>query len=81
MSDVAVTEGVDLWAEQGHFVDGMCRKFFPFCQSEQDFIDAHDQEGVFDQNREGQMRKLLVMATLPLSDSVILPMWCSDVWT
>lgn len=61
MSDVAMTETFDLLAKQGQFVDGMCIKSFPFGQAVRDFIDAHDQVFVIDQNREGQMRKLLVM--------------------
>jgi 2-oxoglutarate/2-oxoacid ferredoxin oxidoreductase subunit alpha len=61
MSDVAMTETFDLLAEQGHYVDGLCIKSFPFSQAVRDFIDSHDQVFVVDQNREGQMRKLLVM--------------------
>ena len=61
MSDVAMTETFDLLAALGHYVDGMCIKSFPFGQPVQDFIDAHDQVFVIDQNREGQMRKLLIM--------------------
>ncbi|MBV1927294.1 MAG: 2-oxoacid:acceptor oxidoreductase subunit alpha [Rhodobacteraceae bacterium] len=61
MSDVAMTESFDLLKEQGHHVDGLCIKSFPFGQSVQDFIDAHDQVFVVDQNRDGQMRKLLIM--------------------
>ena len=60
MTDVAMDEAFDLLAEQGHFIDGLCLKSFPFSQAVEDFIDAHDQVFVIDQNRDAQMRKLLI---------------------
>lgn len=60
MSEVAMDETMDLLRAQGHFVDGMCIKSFPFSKAVLDFIEARDQIFVVDQNRDGQMRKLLI---------------------
>ena len=38
----------------------MCIKSFPFSKAVLDFIEDRDQIFVIDQNRDGQMRKLLI---------------------
>jgi 2-oxoglutarate/2-oxoacid ferredoxin oxidoreductase subunit alpha len=41
-------------------IDAMRLKAFPFCQEVEDFIDAHKQVFVVEQNRDAQMRTLLI---------------------
>lgn len=60
MTDVAMTETFEMLNSAGHAVDGLCIKSFPFGKEVLDFINAHDQVFVIDQNRDGQMRTLLV---------------------
>lgn len=59
-STYATLEAIDLLKEQGIFVDAMRIKAFPFSQSVEDFIAAHDTVFVVEQNRDAQMRMLLV---------------------
>ena len=60
MTEVPMSETFELLDAQGHKVDGLCIKSFPFCAEVLAFIEAHDQVFVIDQNRDAQMRKLLV---------------------
>ncbi|RDE19461.1 2-oxoacid:acceptor oxidoreductase subunit alpha [Motiliproteus coralliicola] len=56
----AAQEARDQLAEQGIDVD-LCRvRAFPFGQEVRDFIDSHDSVYVAEQNRDGQMRTLLI---------------------
>lgn len=60
MSMHAAEEALDLLEEQGLNLSAMRIKSFPFTQEVADFIDAHECLYVVEQNRDGQMRKLLI---------------------
>ena len=47
-------------AEQGYEVDDLRIQSFPFHDTVKDFIESHDQVLVVEQNRDAQMRTLLV---------------------
>ena len=59
----AVLEGVDRLRSQGHSVDYMRVRAFPFAPSIRDFIEAHERCYVVEQNRDGQLRTLLAIET------------------
>lgn len=53
-------EAVDLLAEEGIEFNAMRLRAFPFPESVKDFIDAHEMVYVVEQNRDAQMRSLLI---------------------
>jgi len=53
-------EVMDIFQEQDIMMDAMRVKAFPFTKSVEDFIEAHDQVFVIEQNRDAQFRSLLV---------------------
>jgi len=59
-TDGAMSETFDMLGAQGHRVDGLCIKAFPFANAVKEFIDSHDQVFVVEQNRDAQMRTLLM---------------------
>ncbi len=56
----AMREALDVLDAAGVHVDALRLRAFPFPQSVADFIAAHDQVFVVEQNRDAQMRQLLV---------------------
>ncbi|MBK8698981.1 MAG: 2-oxoacid:acceptor oxidoreductase subunit alpha [Saprospiraceae bacterium] len=56
----AAEEACDLMAEDGHVVDAMCIKAFPFNDQVKKFIDDHKVVFVIEQNRDAQLRTLLM---------------------
>ena len=56
----AALEAMDLLAAQGIKVDGMRLKSFPFNQTVENFIEQHDQIFVIEQNRDAQLRAMLI---------------------
>jgi len=56
----AMDETFDLLTAQGRHVDGMRIKAFPFAKAVEDFIKNHDQIFVVEQNRDAQMRTLIM---------------------
>ncbi len=56
----AMREALDILEEEGLHVDAMRLQAFPFPDSVNRFIAAHDKVFVAEQNRDGQMRSLLV---------------------
>ena len=56
----AMAECLDRLEEQGLHVDAMRIKAFPFHESAMDFIAEHDHVFVVEQNRDAQLRSLLV---------------------
>jgi 2-oxoglutarate/2-oxoacid ferredoxin oxidoreductase subunit alpha len=56
----AMEEALAALAEQGIHVDAMRLRAFPFAASVREFIDGHDGVFVVEQNRDAQMRTLLV---------------------
>lgn len=53
-------EAMDLMREKNELVDAMRLKAFPFPKSVDDFINSHEKIFVIEQNRDGQMRTLLI---------------------
>ncbi|HEY6827776.1 MAG TPA: 2-oxoacid:acceptor oxidoreductase subunit alpha [Gemmatimonadaceae bacterium] len=59
----AVLEALDRLRAAGHSVDYMRIRAFPFPPAVREFIDAHEQCYVVEQNRDGQLRSLLAIET------------------
>ncbi len=62
-SDGAVLEALDELAESGIHADYMRVRAFPFNGEVNDFVDGHDQVFVVEQNRDAQLRSLLILET------------------
>ncbi len=56
----AAREALDRLAEEGTELDAMRIRAFPFSKEVEDFIAAHDEIFVIEQNRDAQMRSLLI---------------------
>ena len=56
-------EGVDLLAQKGIVADYMRVCAFPFDDVVEEFLNAHEQNFIIEQNRDGQLRTLLVAET------------------
>ena len=56
----AMTESLDRLAGEGRHVDALRLRAFPFPDAVREFILSHDQVFVVEQNRDAQMRSLLV---------------------
>jgi 2-oxoglutarate ferredoxin oxidoreductase subunit alpha len=56
----AMREALDVLAEDGIYVDGLRLQAFPFPQSVEQFLADHDTVFVVEQNRDAQMRTMLV---------------------
>ena len=56
----AVNEGLDLLKDEGQAVNTLRIRAFPFSKAVRDFIDDHDLVFVMEQNRDAQMRSLLI---------------------
>ncbi|MFM8361101.1 MAG: 2-oxoacid:acceptor oxidoreductase subunit alpha [Haliscomenobacter sp.] len=54
-------EAMELLSEQGTVLDGMLLRAFPFNQSVVDFMQSHDAVFVVEQNRDAQMKSLLMI--------------------
>jgi len=61
--DGAVREARDRLAESGISTNYLRVKAFPFGEAVQHFLDAHDRIYVVEQNRDAQLRSLLVLET------------------
>jgi 2-oxoglutarate/2-oxoacid ferredoxin oxidoreductase subunit alpha len=59
----ACMEAIDLLAADGIAVDYMRVRGFPFSEDVARFLDAHDTNFVVEQNRDGQLRNLLMLET------------------
>ena len=85
--DGAVREALDLLRGRGVQIDYMRVRAFPFGQEVEDFLASHSQVFVVEQNRDAQLRSLLILETavekaklhsilhysgLPMSSSVIV---------
>ena len=69
--DGAVREARDRLAEAGVNTNYLRVKAFPFGQPVQDFLDAHDRIYVVEQNRDAQLRSLLMLETRVDPDKLI----------
>ena len=61
--DLAVREALDLLAERGVVADFMRVRGFPFDSSVETFLEEHDFCFVVEQNRDAQLRSLLILET------------------
>jgi 2-oxoglutarate ferredoxin oxidoreductase subunit alpha len=61
--DLAVREAIEILAERGVVADFMRVRGFPFDDTVEAFLRAHDRIFVVEQNRDAQLRTLLVMET------------------
>lgn len=59
-SSFAAEEAMDMIREKGLIVDAIRIKAFPFNEMVADFINSHNQIFVIEQNRDAQMRSLLI---------------------
>ncbi|HVY89445.1 MAG TPA: 2-oxoacid:acceptor oxidoreductase subunit alpha [Hyphomonadaceae bacterium] len=57
----AMHEALEHLEAQGHHIDAMRVRAFPFGQEVYDFIDAHEEICVVEQNRDAQLRSLLMI--------------------
>lgn len=62
-SDGAVTEALDKLAAEGIHADYMRLRAYPFNADVAAFIDSHETVFVIEQNRDAQMRSLLILGT------------------
>lgn len=69
--DGAVLEALDQFAEQGVHVSYLRVRGFPFNAEVDAFIDAHDEVFVVEQNRDAQLRSLLINETSASKDKLI----------
>jgi 2-oxoglutarate ferredoxin oxidoreductase subunit alpha len=67
----AVLEGLDRLRDQGVALDYMRIRGFPFHQSVREFIAAHERCIVVEQNRDGQLRSLLILETGTAPDRLL----------
>ncbi|MCC7435590.1 MAG: 2-oxoacid:acceptor oxidoreductase subunit alpha [Methanoregulaceae archaeon] len=59
----ACTEALDILEADGLPVDYLRVKGFPFADEVREFLDSHDRTFVVEQNRDGQLRSLLILET------------------
>jgi 2-oxoglutarate ferredoxin oxidoreductase subunit alpha len=69
--DGAVREAQDILAREGIQLDYMRLRSFPFGRSVRDFLDNYERLFVVEQNRDGQLRSLLLTETEVRSDKLI----------
>lgn len=60
-STQSAEEAIDLLKQKGIFLDALRIKSFPFNKDVEDFIDAHDKVFVVEQNRDAQLRSLMLI--------------------
>ncbi|NNJ78486.1 MAG: 2-oxoacid:acceptor oxidoreductase subunit alpha [Xanthomonadales bacterium] len=70
-SDGAVIEARDRLAEQGIHVDYLRIRAFPFTAEVEEFLRAHDTIFVVEQNRDAQMRTLLMLEANDIADRLV----------
>jgi 2-oxoglutarate/2-oxoacid ferredoxin oxidoreductase subunit alpha len=86
--DGAIREAAELLAEQGMHVDYLRLRAFPFGADVQAFLDNHERIFVVEQNRDAQLRSLLILETDISKEQLIsilhysgVPIDCSTVYT
>jgi 2-oxoglutarate ferredoxin oxidoreductase subunit alpha len=67
----AVVEGLDRLRERGVALDFMRIRAFPFGDAVKEFVAAHEKCIVIEQNRDGQLRSLLLLETGVASDTLL----------
>jgi 2-oxoglutarate ferredoxin oxidoreductase subunit alpha len=69
--NAAILEAIDRLNDQGVLIDYLRVKAFPFSKSVKEFLDAHDNLFVVEQNRDAQLRSLLAIETGKPRDEMI----------
>jgi len=69
--DYAVLEAMDRLEAQNIFIDYLRVKAFPFTQEVEAFIESHDQIYVVEQNRDAQLKSLLILESKATKDQLI----------
>ena len=59
-TDVSMQEALDIMTEEGIAIDAMRIRSFPFNLEVWEFIEEHDLLFIVEQNRDGQMRTLIM---------------------
>jgi 2-oxoglutarate ferredoxin oxidoreductase subunit alpha len=57
----AMHEALDMLEARGRHIDALRLRGFPFSKDVEDFIDSHDQVFIVEQNRDAQLRTLLMV--------------------
>jgi 2-oxoglutarate ferredoxin oxidoreductase subunit alpha len=70
-SDGAVIEARDRLAAEGIYADYMRIRAFPFTREVVDFLQAHDTIFVVEQNRDAQMKSLLMLEANDIADRLV----------
>jgi len=70
-SDGAVIEARDKLAEQGIHADYLRLRAFPFGEEVVDFLHEHETVFVVEQNRDAQMKSLLILETNDIADRLV----------
>jgi 2-oxoglutarate ferredoxin oxidoreductase subunit alpha len=68
--DPAVREALDMLAEMGRPMDYMRIRAFPFHEDVEAFLEEHDYCYVVEQNRDGQLRSMLILETPVAKDKL-----------
>jgi 2-oxoglutarate ferredoxin oxidoreductase subunit alpha len=76
-SEESSLEALDYLVEDGIYLNAMRVRAFPFNQEVEDFIDRHDRVFVIEQNRDAQLRTLL-MAEFELGPDKLKSVLCFD---
>jgi len=76
-SEASSREAVDYLFQEGIALDAMRVRAFPFNQEVEDFIDQHERVFVIEQNRDAQLRTLL-MAEFELGPDKLKSVLCFD---
>ena len=67
----AILEALDELEEEGLLLDYMRVRAFPFAQAVRDFLEGHERIVVVEQNRDGQLRSLLILDAGGLPDRLL----------
>jgi 2-oxoglutarate ferredoxin oxidoreductase subunit alpha len=59
-TSVAMDEALDVLERQGFHLDALRVRAFPFCDEVVDFVNAHEQVFLVEQNRDAQLKKLMI---------------------
>ena len=76
-SEESSREALDYLAEEGVHLDAMRVRAFPFNKEVEDYIDSHDRVFVIEQNRDSQLRTLL-MAEFEFGPDKLKSVLCFD---
>ena len=76
-SEASSLEALDYLAEEGVYIDAMRVRSFPFNDEVEAFIDAHERSFVIEQNRDAQLRTLL-MAEFEFGPDKLKSVLCFD---